>query len=171
MSSYIVENGIIGLRETKVEDLDYVLLTETYPENKQYVGQWEYAKHNLALKDGDILHIIIEDCTNHKSVGYAILAGIKNQNKALELRRIVISEKGNGYGKSTLSLLKELAFEKFDFNRLWLDVRLKNERAQSVYKLTGFVEEGILREAVLYDGRFESLVVLSILKSDYLIAK
>ncbi len=51
--------------------------------------------------------------------------------------------------------------------RLWLDVRYKNQKAQRLYKSEGFVEEGILRECILYHGSYESLIVMSILKSEY----
>lgn len=168
MNKYIIENNMVGIRKTKIEDLEYVMKAETHDENKPFVGQWEYEKHVESLKDENIFHIIIEDYENKKPIGYAILAGFKNMNKSLELIRIVIDDKGNGFGKETLKLIKELAFEKNDFNRLWLDVRLKNERAQHVYKRVGFIEEGILREAVLVEGRYESLKLMAILKKDYL---
>ncbi|MDQ2087025.1 GNAT family protein [Herbivorax sp. ANBcel31] len=167
MNCYIQNNDIIGLRKTKVEDLEYVLKTESNLDNKPYVGQWTCSEHKDALNDDDILHIIVEDYQRKKEVGYLIIAGLRNPNKALELKRIAIEEKGRGFGKETLYLIKKLAFEKYDFNRLWLDVRLNNERAQKIYKLSGFKEEGILREVVYSNGKYESIKIMSIIKSEY----
>lgn len=167
MDGYIIEDDLIGLRKTKLEDLEYVLKTEANTENKPYVGQWSFEMHKASLIDETILHIIFEDLQTKQRIGYAILAGINDSNRALELRRIVISEKGRGYGKKALEGIKKLAFELNDYNRLWLDVRLHNERAQYVYRSVGFVEEGILREAVMVDGIYESLKIMSILRTEY----
>lgn len=88
-------------------------------------------------------------------------------DSGLEFRRIVISDKGHGFGRETLKLVKKIAFEQLNAHRLWLDVRYKNQKAQRLYKSEGFVEEGILRECILYHGSYESLIVMSILKSEY----
>lgn len=155
------------LRLTEISDIDFVLNAEQEEENAQYVGQWTRDQHIESLSNEDILHIIVEDIKLQKPVGYLILAGIKNVNRNIEFRRIVISEKNKGYGKETLKLIKELSFEKLKAHRLWLDVRFKNKKAQSVYKSQGFKEDGILRECVLYKGKYESLIIMSILEQEY----
>ena len=157
----------IILRLTEISDIDFVLNAEQEEENAQYVGQWTRDQHIDSLSNKDILHIIVEDIKSQKPVGYLILAGIKNVNRNIEFRRIVISEKNKGYGNETLKLIKELSFEKLKAHRLWLDVRFKNKKAQSVYKSQGFKEEGILRECVLYKNEYESLIVMSILEQEY----
>ena len=68
-----------------------------------------------------------------------------------------MTEKGRGYGRATLALAIERAFEEHGAHRLWLDVKPHNERARSLYRSAGFVEEGMLRDALYYGGRFESL--------------
>jgi RimJ/RimL family protein N-acetyltransferase len=52
-------------------------------------------------------------------------------------------------------------------HRVWLDTFTWNERAQRAYAAAGFVWEGVLREALLKNGRFESLVVMSVLRSEW----
>ena len=54
-------------------------------------------------------------------------------------------------------------FERHQPNRLWLDVFPDNERARRLYKKTGFVEEGLLRENYFWNGEFRSVVIMSIL--------
>lgn len=157
----------IILRYTETKDLDFVLKAERKEENAQYIGQWTREQHINSLSDNDILHLIVEDVNTNNTVGYLILAGRENVNRNIEFRRIVISEKGLGFGSETLRLIKKIAFEKLGAHRLWLDVRLKNEKAQSVYKSEGFKEEGILRECVLYKDEYESLIVMSILEKEY----
>jgi diamine N-acetyltransferase len=59
------------------------------------------------------------------------------------------------------------AFEEHDAHRLWLDVKPHNDRALALYRSAGFVEEGLLRDALYYGERFESLIVMSILRPEW----
>lgn len=157
----------IILKNTSEEDLDFVVNSERKPENAQYVDQWAKERHKDALCNEDILHLTVEDKNNNEPVGYLIMAGLINPNHNIELKRLVISSKGRGFGRETLKLVKKLAFKKLKAHRLWLDLRYKNQRAQRLYKSEGFIEEGTLRECVLYNGNYESLIIMSILESEY----
>ena len=113
-------------------------------------------------------HYIIEDCATGKMVGYFLLAGLKSPHNSVELIRIVISEKGKGFGKSSIELIKKMAFEELNAHRLWLDVKLYNTVAQNLYLSAGFVKEGILRDSLYSNGVYESMQDLSILESEYM---
>jgi RimJ/RimL family protein N-acetyltransferase len=62
---------------------------------------------------------------------------------------------------------KKVAFDDLGAHRFWLDVKKRNTRAKALYDGEGFVVEGELREAVKVAGGFDSLVVLSMLHSEY----
>lgn len=121
----------------------------------------------MALTDPDVCHLVIERLDDQRPVGYIILAGLKNSNQSVEFRRIVVTEKGKGYGKCALRLVKRLAFEHLDAHRLWLDVKDFNARARHIYESEGFIVEGTLRECFKVEDTFESLVVMSMLKREY----
>ena len=157
----------ISLRPTKHKDVKYIIHAEQSPENRSFVGQWSENKHLSSLDDEDLLHLIVERTSDQEPVGYIILAGIENQNQSIEFRRIVITQKGVGYGRAALKAVKALAFEKYQAHRLWLDVREFNERAQRLYQSEGFQVEGILRECVKLGDRFDSLVIMSTLDAEY----
>ena len=161
------ESKTIILRNTKESDLDFVVKAEQQPVNAQYVGQWTIERHRDALSEEDVLHLVVEEKNTKKQVGYVIIAGLKNPNRNIEFMRIVISEKDKGFGRETLKLIKKIAFEQLGGHRLWLDVRYKNNKAQNLYKSEGFIEEGILRECVLYNGNYESIIIMSILENEY----
>ena len=167
MKYIIKESENIILRKTKVEDLEFVINAERQKENAQYIGQWTKDQHTNSLVNKDILHIIIEESATQKPIGYLIISGIENKNNSIEFRRFVICEKGKGFGKETLKLVKRLAFNDLKAHRLWLDVRAKNIRAQNIYKSEGFKEDGVLRECIFYNNKYESLIVMSILKDEY----
>jgi RimJ/RimL family protein N-acetyltransferase len=162
----IIQDDTVQMVHTEKRDLPFVLESEQAQENVEYIGQWSFEQHQNALNDADILHLIIKN-SGGCNIGYAIIKGLTNQNDSVELMRIVITEKGRGYGKITLALLKKWCFEVRKAHRFWLDVRETNVRAQYVYKAQGFVTEGILRECIKVKGIYHSLVVMSILSHDY----
>jgi RimJ/RimL family protein N-acetyltransferase len=59
------------------------------------------------------------------------------------------------------------AFVHHRAHRLWLDVFDTNTRARRVYEAYGFREEGVMREAVLRDGEYHTLVLMSLLDREY----
>ena len=85
----------------------------------------------------------------------------------IEFRRIVITEKGSGYGTATVEMVKQLAFETYNAHRLWLDVKVQNKLAQAVYKKAGFVVEGTLRECLKVEDSYDSLIIMSMLRQEY----
>jgi len=154
----------LHLCKTEEADLDYILNAETDDENRQYIIPWSREKHLLAIANPDIAHLIVKNATR---IGYVILAGLIDPNHAIELRRIVMTEKGKGYGKQTVEIVKHLAFETYNAHRLWLDVKQQNKLAQAVYKKAGFVVEGTLRECLKIEGRYDSLIIMSMLRREY----
>jgi RimJ/RimL family protein N-acetyltransferase len=156
----------IRLRKTEEADLPFVLEQENHEENRNYVRQWSLEMHRNALSDENILHMIVED-EQMRPVGYAILSDLHNSFNDITLQRIVIAEKGKGYGREVLKALKEVAFDTYQAHRLHLLVRVYNNTARSLYGSEGFVEEGILREFLLIDGVYHSSVMMSILADEY----
>jgi diamine N-acetyltransferase len=157
----------IRLLRTSEDDLDFVLSAEQSAENRSFVTVWAREQHLGALTSEDMSHLIIENSADGSRVGYIILAGLADANQSIEFRRIVVTEKGKGYGKEALRLVKKLAFEELKAHRLWLDVKEHNIRARNLYESEGFVAEGVLRECIKAEVGFESLVLMSILSSEY----
>lgn len=155
----------ISIRATEAADLDFIIPVENAAENSPYVAQWTREQHLRAFENEDVLHLVIE--AQGRKVGYAIVAGLKDSNKCIELKRIVIIEKGKGLGRSALELFIKLAFEELGAHRLWLDVREYNQKAIHLYESLGFVREGLIRECLLIDGKFVSHYIMSILAHEY----
>ena len=156
----------IDFRHAKEQDLDFIMAAESHPENRPFIGQWTREEHQSAISDDNFFPILIVD-SNEAPVGYAILAGFENKNRSLELMRLVITEKNKGYGTQSLKMIQEMAFSEFGIHRLWLDVRSHNIRAKTLYEKTGFKVEGLLRDKVLVDSRYESVHILSMLDEEY----
>jgi diamine N-acetyltransferase len=160
----------IQLRPTHLTDLDFVLAAENHPDNRDFVSQWTRQAHEAAIASPNMGHFIVE--AHGEGVGYAIVQDLQDPNQCIGIQRLVITQKGYGYGKAALRLLQKCAFEEWNAHRLWLDVKDYNQRARHVYESVGFQFEGILRECVKRDDntpnpRFDSFAILSILKQEY----
>jgi len=143
----------VRLRPTRPDDLDWVMAAEGHPENRPFVTRYTRALHEECLTHPDLGHLVIESLADGGMVGYVILAGLAAPRDAVELRRIVVTEKGRGYGRETLRLIAGLALDVLGTRRLWLDVRANNPRARRLYE-----EEGFRPESTTPDG----LTILSI---------
>jgi RimJ/RimL family protein N-acetyltransferase len=157
----------VRLRPTMQSDLEFVLSIERDPENLPFITPWERTQHEAAIRFPDFRHFIVEGGEALDAVGFLILIGCKSQHQSLELKRMVIQHKGQGYGRGALRLAQKVAFDDLGAHRFWLDVKDHNTRARALYDSEGFVVEGTLREAVRTAGGFESLVVMSVLQSEH----
>ena len=66
-----------------------------------------------------------------------------------------------------MNLLMAWAFEDAGAHRGWLDCKDYNDRALHVYESLGLQREGLLRETLFVDGKYENLVVLGILENEW----
>lgn len=156
----------LRLRAADTADLELVLALEADPDAAPFVIGWSREQHEAALIDPDQTNLIVLDDVA-EPVGFVLLAGLRNEHRGLELRRIVVARKGRGVGRRALELVLSRAFGQLGAHRVWLDVKVNNERAQRAYSAAGFVREGVLREALLSDGAYESLIVMSILEHEW----
>jgi diamine N-acetyltransferase len=162
----------VRLRPTMQSDLPYVLSLEQDEENLPFITPWDRTQHEAAIRFPDFRHFIIEGGEGLDAVGFLILIGCRSQHQSLELKRMVVQSKGQGYGRAALRVAKRVAFDDLKAHRFWLDVKQRNARAKAFYDSEGFVVEGTLRDAVrarMIDGSagFDSLVVLSMLKDEF----
>jgi RimJ/RimL family protein N-acetyltransferase len=157
----------VRLRPTMTSDLEYVLSLEQDAENAEFITPWERTQHEAAIRFPDFRHFIIEGGADLDAVGFVILIGCRSQHQSLELKRMVVQSKGSGFGRAALRVAKKVAFDDLGAHRFWLDVKARNTRAKALYDGEGFVVEGELRDAVKVDGGFESLIVMSMLQSEF----
>ncbi len=157
----------IRLRPTMQSDLDFVLSLEQDPENLPFITPWERTQHEAAIRFPDFRHFIVEAGPDLDAAGFVILIGCRSQHQSLELKRMVVQAKGQGTGRAALRVVKKVAFDDLGAHRLWLDVKKRNVRARALYESEGFVVEGELRESVRVQGGFESMILLSMLESEF----
>ena len=84
---------------------------------------------------------------------------------------IAIAEKENwskGYGSEATQMMVDYAFGTLNLNRIQLHVSVENERAVKVYEKIGFKNEGRLRQAMYFDGKYHDFYLMAVLREDWL---
>jgi len=157
----------VRLRPTMQSDLEYVLSLERDPENLPYITPWERIQHEAAIRFPDFRHFVIETGPALERGGFLILIGCRNPHRSIELKRMVVQDKHRGFGRAALRVAKKVAFDDLGAHRFWLDIKKRNARAKGLYDSEGFIFEGELREAVKIEGGYDSLVVMSMLETEY----
>ena len=157
----------VRLRPTMSSDLEFVVSLENDLANLPFITPWERTQHEAAIRFPDFRHFIIEGGPGLDAVGFVILIGCRSQHQSLELKRMVVRSKGEGFGRAALRTAKRVAFDDLGAHRFWLDVKKLNARAKALYDSEGFVVEGELRESVKVPGGFESLIVMSMLRNEF----
>ena len=71
--------------------------------------------------------------------------------------------RGRGVGRRLLEATLAQA-RRSGFKRIELDVHADNPRAVALYEKTGFVREGIVRDASLIDGVFRDAILMAIVE-------
>lgn len=80
---------------------------------------------------------------------------------------IETKHRGKGVGKrATLEILKH-AFLNLNLHKVYLYVLEHNIRAIQLYETVGFKTEGKLRDAIFKLGKYENLLIMSILESEF----
>jgi RimJ/RimL family protein N-acetyltransferase len=79
--------------------------------------------------------------------------------------------RGAGYGSEALSLFVNFIFREMNMNRVQLYVFGFNERAVTSYKKVGFVVEGVHKQDLYRNGKYNDVYIMSILKREFDAAK
>jgi len=74
---------------------------------------------------------------------------------------------GKGYGRDALNVLLRWAFRIQGYRRVSLTVGANNERAIRAYQACGFVQEGRFREEAFYNGQYEDVLAMGLLRSEW----
>lgn len=75
--------------------------------------------------------------------------------------------RGRGIGSFAMQGMLRHAFQDLNLHRVWLRVLAGNETAIALYRKFGFREEGVHREAVFKDGRYQDMLQMGILAPEY----
>lgn len=147
-------------------DVPAIVAIEQMPEYRSYIGWWSAEEHLRMMASADNEYFVARNDAGAVE-GFAILQGVQSEHRNLHLKRIAVRTPNRGVGRALLESVMARAFEHHGAHRFWLDVFDTNTRARHLYAAYGFREEGTMREAILRDGEYHTLVLMSLLDREY----
>ena len=132
----ITSCGGLRIRTANIDDYDFINMAEQDKDSTSWVGNWSLGMRIEKFGDNNFFQTIVET-DEGRSVGFIDFRDMLNDTQ-VELKRIVITEKGKGHGKKAMYLCQKFAFEVLGKDRLYLGTKVDNLRAQHVYHSTGF---------------------------------
>lgn len=104
---------------------------------------------------------------NDEYLGTISLKNISPKNKSAEYA-VVVRKKAQGAGVATQATeeLLKYAFEELELHKVYLNVLLRNTTAKKFYEKFGFIQEGISKDAIWINGKYETLIWYGIIKKE-----
>jgi diamine N-acetyltransferase len=154
------------IRAALPADVPQIVAIEQIPEYRNYIGAWSAEEHLRAMANADNEYFVAHG-DGATVEGFAILQGIQSGHHSLHLKRIAVRTPNRGFGRALLEYATDRAFLHHRAHRFWLDVFETNARARHVYEGYGFRYDGVMREAILLDGEYHTLALMSLLDREY----
>ena len=128
----------------------------------------EWFKKNQSDKNQILLGIF--ELESKELIGIVRLMFIDWVSSVAELGIFIGDEsaRGKGIGREATKLILGYAFQGINLRRIYLRVSESNTKALHLYESCGFIKEGVLREHFWINGQYQNIVLLGILKNEYI---
>ncbi len=170
------ENGIY-LRPLKISDYEFINMLRddegvfsNIMGNKYYISKEREKKwiEKLIFDDNKRYWAICLSRSN-KIIGFCSIADIDWRNRKAKVGGMTINNKyrNKGYGIESLKLILDYVFNGLGLNRLTVVYKENNRVTEYGIKKLGFTKELFLREHIYKQNKFQNVVQVSILESEY----
>ena len=167
----------VMLRAFEREDMPQIVQWRNDPEVYRYFFEYEpqslvrqerWFEQLLNRADEKLFMIITRQGETLGTIG---LVRIDWRSRKAYLSRFYIGNPQNRlkvFGAEAEFLMLRYAFEHMNLNRLYCEVFAFNKSVVSLHKRFGFQVEGVLRQDVFHEGKYEDVVVMGLLRDEYL---
>lgn len=171
-------NGeLVLLRPVTVKDVPALMPMFRDAEAMRLTGGHDYAEPDEAEirawyatrhdQDGR-LDLAVVDRATGAVIGEVVLNEWDSGNESCNFRICLVpGTSGRGLGTESTRLIVGYGFEQLGLHRISLEVYAFNPRARRVYTKVGFVPEGVLRDALLWEGERVDALTMSILAPEW----
>ena len=124
---------------------------------KSYLKYWEgYAQFNYIIELQEI---------NKVKIGSVNLWNINWRHRRSEVGIWIIPVYwSRGFGSKAISLIKNIAFNHLNLNRLEAHIATQNNNSVSLFTKSEFKEEGILKQYLKIQGKYHDSFILACIK-------
>lgn len=122
------------------------------------------------VETGRVVQMMICDLATDRPLGSVYIRDIDRHHNKAEYG-IFIGEadaRGRGVGTAAAKLMLKYCFEQEKLHRVFLRAFADNQQAIRSYEKAGFRREAYLREDVCIGGEYRDMILMGILKEDYL---
>jgi diamine N-acetyltransferase len=147
------------------DDIAFVMAAERLPGYQELVGRWSEAQHRAALADNRHAYFIAS--LEAQDIGFAIVRDWASPERVACIKRIAVSNPGQGHGKMLLTLVVDVIFRESDAHRIWLGVFPENDRARRAYEAVGFKAEGLARGSAFFGGVYRDELVMAVVRPEW----
>jgi RimJ/RimL family protein N-acetyltransferase len=128
------------------------------------IRAWYATRHD----QDDRLDLAVVERTTGSVIGEVVLNKWEPGNQSCSFRTCLVPRAvGRGLGTEATRLIVGYGFEQLGLHRISLEVYAFNPRARRAYEKVGFVPEGVLRDALLWEGERVDAVMMSILAPEW----
>ena len=170
-------NARVYLRALELDDYKVSIawrkdddITNTTGGNKIFVSsehEKQWVQNMIFNKDKIVLAICLKN--NNKYIGNVSMFDIDLLNKSCSTA-IMIGDKdewNKGFATEAIMLMLKYAFEERGMERVSATIIKNNQPSIKVHEKCGYKVEGIMRNSIYKLGKYNDMVLISILKSEY----
>ncbi len=168
------------LRELEREDIKKINEWRNDPEliaclgapyrfiNEDVDSAW-YEKY-MHSRNNSVRCVIVNSENDEEILGLISLLDINYINRSAELHIMIggARNRGKGIGTFAVESMIEHAFNNLNLRRIELGVLENNVPAIKLYEKTGFIREGIKRKSNYKNGEYISLIMMALLKEEWI---
>lgn len=171
----ILQGEKVVLRPITLEDTPLIIKWRNTPSVQQnFIFRQPFTREmhegwmKTKVATGQVIQYIIETVEDHRPIGSVYLRDIDLANNCAEYGIFIGEEdaRNQGIGTETARLFVKYGFEVLGLHRIYLRLISGNAPAYHAYQKAGFVQEGIFRDMVWLDGRYQDIVFMAVLRSD-----
>ena len=135
-------------------------------DTEQFIQKFGNARESLDCNR--VLHLAIALDDNDLYVGTVSLKNVDIISKNAEFAIVTMREcRGCGVGKEAMSNMLDIAFNRLQLNKVYLNVISNNITAISLYEKMNFRKEGYMRQQLMINGEYCDLIWYGLLKEEY----
>ena len=131
--------------------------------------EWYLKKTNDPETSDAFLYKVI-DVDTGEVVGHISLGSISRKNRSARISRVLIGSgehKGKGYCKDMVKEVLKFGFDHLKLHRITLGVYDNNISALKCYQSSGFSIDGKMRDILLHEDEWWTLIEMSILEDEW----